>query len=219
MTRSDAVAFEKAWREAAQYASQHNEARIVVENQCTKLRTELKESERLRSLETQRLAAQIEKMRVELVNERERIQNLEREFSLAFEEELSRLRQKHESETTKEAIIVVERLKKEVHKSEREKADLMSKLAALEKTTKQIQKKKNFVSAYSGSAAEQGFVQDGVMWSILMWDAAAVIVVMLTMLAILYGAFLQSGNYSTFGGAYHPAPDYDYAAPAMGIPD
>eukprot|EP00392_Amoebophrya_sp_AT5.2_P004467 g4475.t1 len=143
----------------------------LVEGQCQKLRGELKESERLRSLETQRLAAQIGKMRLDLVNERERIQTLEREFSLAFDAELQRLKQKHESETTKEAIIVVERLKKDLAKVEREKADLMSKLAAVEKTTKITNRKQKIASAYSAGGSSETELQilsggsgDGIMY-------------------------------------------------------
>ena len=49
-------------------------------------------------------------MRVDAQKERERIETLETEFSLAFEEEVQRLRTKHEAETTKEAIVVVHQM-------------------------------------------------------------------------------------------------------------
>lgn len=50
---------ERICREAATYATQHNEARLLLEKQLGKTRSELTESERRRNLETQRLAAQV----------------------------------------------------------------------------------------------------------------------------------------------------------------
>ncbi|CAD7957616.1 unnamed protein product [Amoebophrya sp. A25] len=214
MTRSgDALAFEKAWREAAAWARQHNEARVVIEVQCQKLRTRLEESERLRSLETQRLAAQIEKMRLDTHKERERIEKLETEFSLAFEDEVQRLRSKHESETTKEAIVVVERLKKDLAKSEREKADLMSKLAQMEKTAKARDRKKTIISAYSvmdprsSSSSSDAANSDNIIWSIFVWDLAAILSLLVVILALIYGGMTET-RVPFF--SYH-APDYDYA--------
>lgn len=71
------------------------------------------------------LLSQIEKMRVELLEERERVGVLETEFASAFETELRNISSTYIKAAVEDTANLLEKLKKDLTVSEREKAVLM----------------------------------------------------------------------------------------------
>ena len=137
----DIAGLTRAWRETAFYAVQHNEARLLLGQQCQRLKTDLSESERRRAQEVERLTCTLEKTQMELDLEKTRVQCLEREFCVAFEAELGKRTALVEGGGAGglEGIGVAGAgLKKELAKVEQEKKEMLQKNIELTKRLKEL---------------------------------------------------------------------------------